>query len=87
MKDSCNGLYLQLASFLRYDPVEWKDEDDGGDPSQSRRPEMLKERKTVVKDFSAGTRLCCENTTFRHTCQRKKRQRAISMGASQTALK
>lgn len=30
---------------------------------------------------------CYENTTFQHTCQRKKRQRAISMGASQTALK
>lgn len=52
VKDSCNGLYLQLASFLRYDSVEWKDEDDSGDPSQSRRPEMLKERDCCQGLFS-----------------------------------
>lgn len=42
--------------------------------------------------YSVGPHLCmnwmlCKNTAFQHTCQRKKRQSAISIGASHTALK
>lgn len=38
--------YLKLASFLCYDSVERKNEDDGGNPCQSRRAKMLNERRS-----------------------------------------
>lgn len=45
--------YLQLASFLCYESVEWKNENDSGDSCQSRRPEMLNKTKneTVLDSF------------------------------------
>lgn len=40
--------YLQLASFLCYDSVERKNEDDGGDPGQGRWAEVLKEKRNSL---------------------------------------
>lgn len=46
-KSPVAAFYLQLASFLCYESVEWENENDGGNPCQRRWAKMLKETKQV----------------------------------------
>lgn len=48
-------LYLQFASLLGDESIEGKNENDGSDPRQRRRPELLHERDdNGVKAFEGA---------------------------------
>ena len=53
VKDSCKSFYLQFAPFLCYESVKWENEDDSGNPRQSRRAKMLKWNKGRRQRFSS----------------------------------